>query len=326
MSRILKYRESLQRFIKEKSCFSEDKEINEENINNYISEVSKENDLIIPILSLTVMNNQNKKHHVSMQGYYVAATIEFILILTDLMEKREDYIKKNSIDSFIKLQNKLINYAERSLHQNLESIKNIFGGSTMLDIVLTALNIHDSSLNTIIKTINNKIITENKNCNEDVINWYLKTDKESIDKFKQLKFVSKESLKNYIQQKYTMLCELAIIYGYILGGGDIKDISQLKKQAKHFSMMYKISKDFETLETDLKNSTFYTLNYILNNGLQDSYEMFLSSKQKFIEEAMIQDTYTNTIKEIMDIMESKVDIVIDQTSPDLKSNYSSSKN
>jgi len=33
----------------------------------------------------------------------------------------------------------------------------------------------------------------------------------------------------------------------------------------------------------------YTLNYILNCGLQDAYELFLNSKEKFIEEVEKND-------------------------------------
>lgn len=90
--------------------------------------------------------------------------------------------------------------------------------------------------------------------------------------------------------------------------------------------MYKISKDFENLSADIKNSTTYSTNYVLNYGLQDGYEVFLNNKQKFIEESMVDDLYTNTIKEIIDTIEANVDMIIDQTSPDLKSTYSSSKN
>ena len=40
---------------------------------------------------------------------------------------------------------------------------------------------------------------------------------------------------------------------------------------------------------------------------------------------MLEDVYTNTIKEIVDTIEANVDMIIDQTSPDLKSSYSSKK-
>jgi len=58
---------------------------------------------------------------------------------------------------------------------------------------------------------------------------------------------------------------------------------------------------------------------------RNGYELFLNNKQKFIEESMVQDTYTNTIKEIIDTIENNVDMIFGSTSPDLKSTHSSGK-
>ena len=57
MSRIQKYKESLYRFIKDKSCLMK---TNDE-ISNFIYEKVKKDDLLFSILLLTIMNNQNKK-------------------------------------------------------------------------------------------------------------------------------------------------------------------------------------------------------------------------------------------------------------------------
>ena len=48
----------------------------------------------------------------------------------------------------------------------------------------------------------------------------------------------------------------------------------------------------------------------------------MNNKQKFIEECLKKDMYTDTIKEIISNIEIKVDNIIDETSPDLKSNVS----
>ena len=52
----------------------------------------------------------------------------------------------------------------------------------------------------------------------------------------------------------------------------------------------------------------------------------MESKQKFIEVAMLLDIYTTTIKEIVNNIEARVDEIIDETSPDIKSCYSTSIN
>lgn len=326
MSRILKYRESLLRFIKDKSCLMEDSDPGNAKINSFIYSLIKEHDLIFPILLLTVMNSQNKKNHISMQGYYIASSIEFMLVLFHSIEHSKEVVSKlGDSTSQTRLTNNLILYANKSIQQNLESIKNVFHSQNLFNIAISSLN----SFNNFLKIANSfddfKFNVTNKSCNNDIVTWYLKNKNELIDQFRSFKQVSKESLLEYMEIKYVNICELAITLGWILGGGELKEVNKLKKSSRYFAIMYKISKDLENLDSDIKNGEIFTSNYVLNFGLQDGYELFLNNKQKFIEESMIGDTYTNTIKEIIDTVEANVDMIIDQTSPDLKSNYSSSK-
>lgn len=327
MSRIQKYKESLHKFIKDKSCLMEDVDENNMQLNNFIYNKIKENDMIFSILLLTVMNNQNKKNHMSMQGYYIASSVEFLNILLLLIEQKPNIISEQGNDNYIKMYNGLFISANKSLQQNIESIKNAYQTQpqNLVNIIINSL----STFNLTHKTINQfndfKFTLTNKGCNVNIISWYLKSNEELISKFKTFKQVTKESLQEYIEKKYISLCELAIILGWTIGSGDIKEINKIKKSAKYFAIMYKISKDFENLTFDIKNSDKYTSNYVLNFGLQDGYEVFLNNKEKFIEESMLEDVYTNTIKEIVDTIEVNVDMIIDQTSPDLKSSYSSKK-
>ena len=323
MSRIQKYKESLVRFIKDKSCLMEDNDnINIAKLNDYIYSVIKETDLILPILLLTIMNNQNKKNHISMQSYYIATSIEFSIILLHFIENRNDIIEKFDNDTYIKLYNFLFIYINKSLQQNIESVKNILQGPNLINTILNSLNM----FNDFFKMSNSfgdfKFDITNKNCDNNIINWYLKNNDELINKFNTFKQVSKESMFEYIEKKYIHVSILAISLGWIIGSGDFKELNKLKKSAQSFALMYKIAKDFENLDKDIINGKDFTSNYVLNYGLQDGYEVFLNNKQKFIEESMIEDIYTNTIKEIIDSIEENIDSIIDQTSPDLKSNYS----
>jgi len=327
MSRIQKYKESLHKFIKDKSCLMENSNEYYMQLNNLVYNKIKNNDLMYPILLLTIMNNQNKKNHISMQGYFIASSIEFLCILIEVIENKSDIVSKLGNDSYNKITNMLIINANKSLQQNMESVKNPYQNNPQLlvNIMINSMAVLNSTLKLINTFDDFKFITTDQNCNSDIINWYLKTDKELINKFKSFKQVSKESMQEYIEKKHISMCELSIVLGWIIGGGNIKALNKFKKSAKYFATMHKISKDFENLTSDIKSSNGHTSNYVLNYGLQDSYEIFLSNKEKFIEESMIEDVYTNTIKEIIDTIEDNVDMIIEQTSPDLKSNYSSKK-
>lgn len=323
MSRIQKYRESLHRFIKDKSClYGETEDIE---LNNFIYKKIKDNDLIFSILLLTVMNNNNKKNHITSQGYFFASSIEFFNSMIYLIENKKEIISKFGDDKYFKMYNNLYISINKSFQQNIESVKNPYQikNDVLVNVIIAALNIYNKTFKMLNRFSDFEFIILNRGCSSNIMTWYLKNDAKKIEKFKKFKRVSKDSMHLYIEKKYQLICELAIVIGWIMGGGDLSSIPKLKMISKYVAIMYKISLDFNNIDSDLENSIDYTNNYILNYGLEDAYASFLHNKEKFIEESMDYKIYTATIKEIIDTIESIIDIVIEKSSPDLKSNYSS---
>lgn len=323
MSRVQKYRESLHRFIKDKSCLYCECDDNE--LSNFIYKKIKENDLIFPILLLTVMNHNNKKNHIASHGYFFASSIEFFNSILYLLENKKDIVTKLGDDKYFKLYNNLYFSINRSFQQNIESVKDPYQkDNTLINVIISALDIYNKTFKSITKFTDFQFVTINRGCSGNVSKWYLKDDSERIEKFKKLRRVTKDSMNDYIERKYQLICELSIILGWIMGGGDMEVIPKIKSMAKYMSVMYKISLDYRNLDQDLdQNKELYTSNYVLNYGLEESYATFLQNKEKFIEESMNHKIYTATIKEIIDTLEYSVDVVVEKSSPDLKSNYSS---
>jgi len=260
-----------------------------------------------------------------MQGYYVASSIEFLNVYLANRENRITIINQYGIDTFNKMNDVLSISGNKSLVQNLESLKAAFSSDSdnIVKIIFQSMNVYNDSVRSIkLNETPNLVVGEKKE--SDIIKWYLKDENNELSKsFQTVLPITQESMMNYIQKRYNILSELSFILGYILGGGDFNDANKLKKMAKNFSLIYKIGIDFESIDNDIKDSSdnqIPCLNYVVNNGIQDSYEHFMECKQKFIEDAMTLDVYTSTMKEIIDMVEEKVDTVIDQTSPDLKSN------
>jgi 5'-3' exonuclease len=56
-------------------------------------------------------------------------------------------------------------------------------------------------------------------------------------------------------------------------------------------------------------------------GLQEAFELFMEAKTKIIESCITLDLYSNTMKEVLDLIETRIDNLIEKTRPDLKSNY-----
>lgn len=330
MSRILKYKESLLKFIKDRSCLFDENNLPEKDVEVFLMNNIKRNNMILPILFLTIMNNQNKKNGLSLQGYYVASSIEFLDIVLNILEKKKEIkkeINKQFNDGQINI-NMIIQYlifcVNKSLYQNLECIKRFVHPNLFISIFMNLIEIYNETIS-FQNIFNNNIkleIAESK-LNNDILKWYIRDNNQLKEKYFQLKQITIESLNNYINKKIGSLCVLAICAGWILGGGNEKELNKIKKIGRYFSMIFKLARDFCSIEKDIVNcKNGITTNYVINYGLQESYELFMYNKQKFIEETMMINIYTTTIKEIIDSIETKVDEIIDETSPDIKSNCS----
>ncbi len=291
-------------------------------INNYIYSLIQKNDSVYSTLFLTILNNQNKKNHISLQGYYIAVTIELFDVLINIIENREAVIKMFNVNKYIKMCNNLFIYAEKALQQNIQSVKNVFVAHNLSNIIINSTSLLTETFKNIIELSDNNIELTNKICNLNVIDWYLKNNEKLTKKFKSLNQITKDSLNVYINKKYFYMSEFTIALGWMFGNGTIESVSNFKKTAKYFGTMYSLSKNFGNLEKDVETSSIYSSNYVLNFGLQEGYEEFINNKQSFIADMLSEDIYTITVKEIIDKIELDIDTIIDLTSPDLKSNYS----
>jgi len=317
MSRLFKYRESLTRFINERSPLvnSDISDIDRDIIKEYITE----KDLILPILLLTIMNSQNKKNNISTQGYYAASAIEFTKVLFGILDNRCAFVKKHGDKKYGEIILLLQSLIIKSLTSNIESIKNHISIDRTYNILNDVLEIYTNciSYNTI------DLESSETKPNNDLYRWYIKKVPNLKDRYKQIKKVKQESLLKYFEDHYVKLCTMTLEIGWIIGGGEKKQLSKVSKLAKHFATMYKLSIDFTTIDNDIIDaSKILSSNYIINYGLQNGYEVFMENKEKFINAAMNLDIYTSTVNEIIVFIESSVDEVIDMTSPDIKSNYS----
>jgi len=269
-------------------------------------------DYIYPILFLTIMNSQSKKYNTLCHCYHIATSIYILNILNNECEYTENYEDINIVSGILK--------SSKAITNNMKNIKNCTDKKGSFDMFYFIMNMYH-------KYVNDKYILNYPNIqitdqlpNNEIDKWYLKKkNMEMNSKFKQ---VDKESYNDYLNRKIYPISEMAIVMGWLTGSGSVQQLDKLKRLAKYFSIMYKFYKDFKSLDSDLESLDEYKKNYIINFGLQESYELFMYNKQKFIEESMELDIYTYTLREIIESVETVIDDVIDNTSPDLKSNFS----
>lgn len=323
MSRLLKYKESLLKFIKDRSKLLELNSMPNPELEPIIYNLIKNDDMFLPIICLTIMNNQNKKNHITVQGYYAASIVEVLTILKNLIETEKSFKIKYGDKMYNDMINYLILASNKTFHSNAETIKLFIKQENMYQILMATMNVFQSTMSydtllapVVLETTNNKPA-------KDLLKWYLKDDPVLIEKHNSLKQVSQESFNNYINKKIGAVSEYAFVTGWLIGCGAEADIPKIKKISRYFAMIYKLSRDFANIENDLKNLTSnFSTNFVINYGLQESYEMFIYNQQKFIEETMVNDIFTSTVKEIVEHIEKIVDDIIDTTSPDLKSSCS----
>lgn len=320
MSRISRYQDSMGRFIKQRSCLTQ----LSPDIKSKMDILVNECDHVIGILLLTVMNSQGKKMNMTVHGYHIATGIEVMTYSANIMCNKEYYENKLGKECVNEILCRTTSIANTCLSNNIESIQGNYNATNYNKLI--------KIIHSLTRLMNSKIhkITIDENFSNDLGDNIIKTDiikykfadiVKAKNKIKKLKQIKKEKLDEYVQDRYGFICQLAFVNGWLLGGGDDKAIPQMEKLGTYFANILKVVQDFTNIDIDLEHAKNHTKNTIINNGFQNSFELFIENKQKFIEGCIKQGIYTNTVKEIIDLMESKLDSVIDKSSPDMKSHY-----
>lgn len=321
MSRLGRYKDSLDKFLKERSCLYN---TDNDNIKKIIDDNFKKQNLLLSILFLTIMNSRNKKNNVSMQGYYGASCINILNIIVNVTKNKDTIIQKYGYGDYHKTLNYLIICSNKSLFQNIETLKNNVSPEMAINIYIKIMEIYHKKITALLEDIKieSKKTLEKKKF--DLLKWYIRDDKNMQESYKSIEKISKKDFHDHLEKKIGCVCELTMCIGWLLGCGDIKSLDKIKNIAKDFTIVIKIANDFNNLESDILNKNNF--NYIINYGLQDAHELFMDNKQQFIEKCMLADIYTATIKEIINYLEKSVDDIIDETSPDLKSSFTTCSN
>jgi len=213
-----------------------------------------------------------------------------------------DNIKKNSdISKWLTKQQNNNTVNEQHLNDQMQN-NNVEKSELVSSVLLT--NPEQSSSNT----------------NNNNLNLSVSTIANKVGKFKAIK---EEEYNEYITRTFGCLCELGFTMGWIQGGGKIDDIQIIKNISKYFAMMYKISMDFENLDDALSENKEVSCNHVINYGIQNSYNIYLENKYQFIEKCINCEIYTNTMQEIVTLIDKNIVSLIDNINPDIMSNMSS---
>lgn len=304
MSRIERYQESINKFIRSKDIFTED-----------VKNMLLKKDHLCGIIFATLLNHNAKKTNFKVHGYYIICAIDILHELIEMLHSNEN-IPHNKFTELLFTVINLIN-------MNLENIKVQQKHEEMLNKILNFINSYISNkLFEITKKYN--FHTEKKVQKTDIISVkYL--DKQIINKYKNLSKIEHNNLIEYVKNTYGNIGDIVFVIGWAIGGGDRKKelLKTLQTIGDRFGLLYKLCKDFEKIEQDINSSSKYSLNFVVNEGVQESFILFMEIKTQLIEECLNLNIYTHTLKEVLDELEKNVDNCLQSSNIDLKSTYSS---
>lgn len=318
MSRIFRYIQSMDKFIKTKSCIKS----LDGNLRLIFENITYDN--LVSTILLTVMNNQSKQLNLSLHGYYISTGIELLLLIQKINDSKDYYdmkIGENNIKKISKIIPCMVNIC---LTQNIEHIQTKISKEKALKIYYLTNKILNEKIIDLVS--DSQIVKGDVIKKSDIPKYNFDDIKNPKEKLHKLKQITKESLLKHINIKYGSVCQIALICGWLLGGGnnDEKYIASLEKVGLYLGNIFKISLDFVNLERDLINTNAdHSYNYVINYGIQEAFELFIDQKIKFIEGCMLLNIYNNniTIKEVIDVIEKNVEDFIDKTTADLQSQY-----
>jgi len=305
MSRISRYQESIEKFIKNKNInnYFADEFVN--NINNKLNN----SDHLCGIILSTIFNHNTKKSNIKGHGYFLGIVIDICLIILDL-DKTDTDLHINLLTGLYKLLNENIQILKTNAIDKINNISN-------KSYDYFNLHIYDILSSTKMQT--------KKMVKSDLLNLSSITN-EMYKKISGMNRYVTDEFTEYVKKKYGTLGKLIVVLSWIMGGGsyDKKTITNLESIGEKFGMMYKICVDFENVIKDINNTNQNVIkNTVFNFGVQESFALFMELKSSFYEESFKLEIYTHTMKEVLDELELKMDKCIENCKIDMKSTYSS---
>lgn len=294
MSRIIRYQESIDRFIKTKGYLNLSIE-NTELLNKFNSYINH----YISIILLTIVNLQCTKLNCRYNCYYIASSIDILYILSIISTEYDYYKNMYGNDKLYHLLTEAQIILQLNITQNILSINN----QNVIKAFQKCISYIHKNIYNALQII--KIETTEKIQNEVLI--HKDITPELLKNYEECKGIKKDVLYDYIYKKYSSICTLALILGWIIGNGTLQSIELLETAGKNLGLIIKILLDFKNLKDDLeKCKKHISTNIILHLGFVNSYIKFIESKINFIEIMLKLNIYNITIKEVIDNIEKEI--------------------
>lgn len=112
-------------------------------------------------------------------------------------------------------------------------------------------------------------------------------------------------LQKILALKTATFFEMAMVTGWVLGGGDLEKLGASRSMGGHFGLAFQIADDFSDLEQDLfksKATGLPSMNYVLNFGPRQATEVFVKNIKGFVEEATALGVFSEPLREMGSVL------------------------
>ena len=109
---------------------------------------------------------------------------------------------------------------------------------------------------------------------------------------------SLEEVLDVIYKKTVTLFEIAFVFGWIFGGGDLKAVERVRDIAYHFGMAFQIADDLGDMDQDGEDS----LNIGLILGKEKAYSLFEEEVEMFIQKLIKLGLMTPEFQQTIDLL------------------------
>jgi len=111
---------------------------------------------------------------------------------------------------------------------------------------------------------------------------------------------SLETAQRIISQKTGALFEIAFTFGWLFGGGDIKQLGLVKKLAHHFGFAFQVADDLHDIKQDQQEKLKLSIAYML--GPEKALEYFQSELSSCCEHLKKLGLFTPSFEKIIDML------------------------
>lgn len=312
MSRIIKYRETLRKFMMTKSFLLK---ISGES-RKILDRLLLSTDNLPGIIILTILNSQCKKNNIKIHGYYLATAIECLMQCCRINSNRNYYKSLYGADNLDNLYSEVIGWVHWSVAENIETLRLNHPSFDPRIITISS----EYCLKFIPNILKKEELYSSLPMKKSDIFCYTFPNHTYIDAYKRKNRIEINILKKNIDQKYGAVISLGICIAWLIGGGSRDKLHVMEKIGKDIGMFLKMAEDLTTIERDVITPS-NNLNYVVNCGIKEAYNEFTIAKICFVEDMLTLNIDSKTIRDVLESVMESVDSSMNDISVDMLTQY-----